>query len=164
MESPVFTLSPLHVHGLVAFRAIEMWYQVVYRCRILTTGNHEDEYRAFLSNVLRQPDTETVERHMKKAIADFYHYFYTQKNIVYVNYNRGHLLTDDYAQFGSIYAGLNTGREGAELKNILREVTYYTFECIVHFRKEWGLFVFDDENQDEYISRYYTDYNERKME
>lgn len=151
-------VEKLSVDELNAFRAIEMWYNVLYRCKILTTNDHIDNYRGFISNALSQPNLEEVIKQVRKVISDFYDYFYIKKNIAHLNYRNYHLLTNDYAQFGSIVLKLKYEfkREGTEFINILIETALYAFEKVSPFRKKWNLYIFENEKEDEYIVKYFS--------
>lgn len=160
------TVKKITDEELNAYRAIEMWYNIVYRCQTLHPENKTDTYHVFIVNVLGQPDIETISQQLRQVIVDFYHYFYTEKHIAHLNYRQYDLLTDDYAKLGTVIRNIRSGsgKEGKEIINILIEVSMYAFQKIIHFRKEWGLNIFEDEKQDEYIVKYYSDYDERKTE
>lgn len=171
-QTPVENIT---IEEAYAFRAIEMWYNVVERCQILHNNINDkkhDDYKVFIDNVLNNQNTEKeVKQQIQKVIADFYDYFYKKKHIAHLNYRQYDRLTDDYANFGTTIANIISGgvggvcsREGKELINILIEVSLYTFEKISPFRKKWGLFVFEEEKQDEYLVLYFSNYDEREPE
>lgn len=170
LENIIFRIEKnncgLSFEELQAFRAIELFGNIVYRCQKLIAIEPNTNTNENICIEIGHIETGRVRR----AISDFYDYFYTKKHISHLNYRQYHLLSDEYAQLKTVVRQLNIGsdrvvrsKEGKEFINILIETALYTFERIIPFRKKWGLPVFKEEKQDEYLVKYFADLNDKKQ-
>lgn len=141
-----------HTHFMV-FNAIVLWHNVLAKITEKLENKCCDySYNAFISNAnwLYNPN---IEGDIKKAIHDFYDYFYTNQHIADYNHNNYELFTNDYVKLSNVLAS------GKQIEiNMLREVTFYVFDLIVSVREELNLPIFERKPHDQYITKYYTRY------
>ena len=96
---------------------------------------------------------------MKKAIDDFYDYFYTKQHICDIN-NDWNQLDNDYG-IGSHKLRLFDTVKNMEYKNVkasFKNITNYVFEMCINMRNTLGLKVFPDKEKDRMIVKYFMHY------
>ena len=134
----------------LAFHAIVLWHDILEK---LTDYKIDETYTNIISNANGTTNIN-IENDINQIINDFYNYFYTNKHISTMNYSKYELLTNDYINLFDLCQNL-TSKE----KNILKDITFYTFDLIISVRDKLKLYICDDKNVDTYIIKYYTNQN-----
>lgn len=147
----------------ILFKSVEMWYENLIT---LTDHNykglHTNDYSTFISNVLnmdQHKQLSSVRLEMKKAIDDFYDYFYTKQHICDIN-NDWNQLDNDYG-IGSHKLRLFDTVKNMEYKNVkasFKNLTNYVFEMCINMRNTLGLKVFQDKDKDRIVVKYFMHY------
>lgn len=137
----------------LAFNAIDLWHRILEN---ITYKSRDDDYIRLVSNAnaITNPN---MEKDINKVIRDFYDYFYTHQHVADFNHNDYALFTNDYARLADIV----TKGERKET-NMLREVTFYTFDLLISLRESLKLPIFETKLHDERIVKYYTRYDDKR--
>lgn len=134
-----------------AFNAIVLWHDILQK---LTDYQVDDKYNNLIANA-NTINNINIENDINQVINDFYNYFYTDKHISNINYSKYDLLTNNYINFLNLFLNLSSKE-----KNILKDVTYYTFNLIISIRENIKLPIFENKNDDIYLVKYYSIYND----
>ena len=137
------------------FSAIVLWRDVLNK---ITDYKIDEKYEYLIANANALVN-QNMANDINQVIGDFYKYFYTEKNICNMNYNRYNLLTNNYINLFDLITPIPT-----KDKNILRDITFYVFDLIILYRNILKLPIFENNKYDEYLVKYYTEYIDNKSE
>jgi hypothetical protein len=151
------------------FFAIEMWVRTfLILCDENGSSSHASEYSHFVASA--------DEPQMKQVISDFYDYFYVQQHICDINHMRtlGE-IDNNYGQRDEILLTTNSPNDfgtsnhklrvldllkkienNEQSKYVFQTITINVFQSCCLLRKDLGLPIFDDKEQDENLVSYFT--------
>lgn len=135
------------------FFAIEMWVRTfLILCDENGSSSHASEYSHFVASA--------DELQMKQVISDFYDYFYVQQHICDINHMR--TLGEIDNEFGTsnhklrVLDLLKKIENNEQSKYVFQTITINVFQSCCLLRKDLGLPIFDDKEQDENLVSYFT--------